>query len=165
MKTSLLALSALAAAVPAAHATIDRQAMLDQQKFCSSVKDAATRAKCFETLTATMLRATEAPATPPAPPAPPPSPYAALIAAGKANITTDLKDPSSAKFRNLFIGGEKALPALCGEIAAKNSYGAYTGFKRFYATTEKLLSEIEQPTVAFNTMYRKMCEPLQEAVE
>lgn len=27
------------------------------------------------------------------------------------------------------------MPVLCGEVNGKNSYGAYTGYKRFVATT------------------------------
>lgn len=46
----------------------------------------------------------------------------------RALITKDLKDPSSALFRNEIL---KKSDWLCGEINSKNSYGAYTGFKRF----------------------------------
>lgn len=38
-------------------------------------------------------------------------------------IRESLKDPDSAKFRNIY--------EVCGEVNAKNSYGAYTGFKKF----------------------------------
>ena len=37
-----------------------------------------------------------------------------------------LKDPESTKFRNV--------KKYCGEVNAKNSYGGYTGFKRFYVS-------------------------------
>lgn len=46
-------------------------------------------------------------------------------------IKSDLKDPDSAKFRNVFISMYKGKPTLCGELNAKNSFGAYTGYKRF----------------------------------
>lgn len=48
----------------------------------------------------------------------------------RALITVDLKDPSSAQFRNERMSESGW---LCGEINSKNSYGAYTGFKRFTA--------------------------------
>lgn len=59
-------------------------------------------------------------------------------------IAANLKDPSSAQFRNeqfyrsvAITKDGKILPAnvtLCGEINAKNSYGAYSGFHRFIST-------------------------------
>ena len=48
----------------------------------------------------------------------------------RALITLGLKDPSSAQFRNELMNKSKW---LCGEINAKNDYGAYTGFKKFVA--------------------------------
>jgi hypothetical protein len=56
-----------------------------------------------------------------------------VVAAGKERIAANLKDPNSAQFRRLFIAG-KGLPMkfLCGEMNAKNSYGGYVGFKKFF---------------------------------
>lgn len=46
-----------------------------------------------------------------------------------------LKDPDSAKFRNLYeVAGMKddsGNHAVCGEVNAKNSYGGYVGYRRF----------------------------------
>ena len=45
-----------------------------------------------------------------------------------ASASHDLMDPSSAQFRNVkVIKGDY----VCGEINAKNSYGAYTGYRWF----------------------------------
>lgn len=53
-------------------------------------------------------------------------------------LRSTLKDPDSAKFRNVVLkrdgistksGGK--LNALCGEYNAKNSYGGYPGFSKF----------------------------------
>ena len=53
----------------------------------------------------------------------------------EANLTADIKDPDSAKFRNEYVsqlsGGNLM---LCGEVNSKNGFGAYTGFKRFVAS-------------------------------
>lgn len=67
-----------------------------------------------------------------------------LIPKLKAQITAQLKDPASAQFRNevfyqnIFVtkDGKKhpAEAAICGEINAKNSFGAYTGFRRFVSS-------------------------------
>jgi len=56
------------------------------------------------------------------------------IAAIRASLQETLKDADSAKFRNVIE--DKAPPSVrnvCGEINAKNSYGAYGGFRRFYS--------------------------------
>ena len=39
-------------------------------------------------------------------------------------VKEQLRDPESAQFQNVKNG--------CGEVNAKNSYGGYTGFKKFY---------------------------------
>jgi hypothetical protein len=65
---------------------------------------------------------------------------AELIASGKSDafvrdakraITDNFKDPDSALFRDVFLSN-KAVPTLCGEVNAKNSYGGYVGYKRFF---------------------------------
>ena len=52
------------------------------------------------------------------------------ISEKRALVIVDLKDPSSVQFRNERMSKSEW---LCGEINSKNSYGAYTGFKRFIA--------------------------------
>jgi len=42
-------------------------------------------------------------------------------------VAYDLKDPESAKYRELYSTEER----LCGQINSKNSYGGYVGFRRF----------------------------------
>lgn len=57
----------------------------------------------------------------------------ALIAQAKSAVTKDFKDPYSAVFEGVFIGkGANGSPVVCGTVNAKNSYGAYSGRKRFY---------------------------------
>lgn len=43
------------------------------------------------------------------------------------DVAYDLKDPDSAKFREILSTKER----ICGQINSKNSYGGYVGFKRF----------------------------------
>jgi hypothetical protein len=62
--------------------------------------------------------------------------------AAEEAVRAQLKDGDSAKFRNLYVKtqfsgqyvGTKFVNdvATCGEVNAKNGYGAYTGFRRFY---------------------------------
>lgn len=84
--------------------------------------------------------------------------YENFVAYAKAGLTDTLKDPSSAQFRDLFLSG-KAMPVLCGEINSKNSYGAYVGFSRFYATGTPSLNSIEtkKEDYVFNRMWPSMC--------
>lgn len=54
----------------------------------------------------------------------------ALIEKSKKQLLNQLKDPDSAKFRNISV---KDKTLVCGEVNAKNSYGGYTGFTFFYS--------------------------------
>lgn len=42
-----------------------------------------------------------------------------------------LKDPNSAEFKNLIVRTFEGKPAVCGEVNAKNTFGAFVGFKPF----------------------------------
>lgn len=50
---------------------------------------------------------------------------------GKNKIASMFKDPDSVKFRDLRISNDGMW--ICGEVNAKNSYGGYVGYKRFYS--------------------------------
>lgn len=52
----------------------------------------------------------------------------AILEAIQKSVANDLKDPFSAQFQNI-----RQLPSgkICGEVNAKNSYGAYTGWTTF----------------------------------
>lgn len=59
-----------------------------------------------------------------------------LIKKAKEAILYKLKDPASAQFRNVHI--YKDDPTIVrGEVNAKNSYGGYDGFDRFYYDSVK----------------------------
>jgi hypothetical protein len=40
-----------------------------------------------------------------------------------------LKDPSSAQYRNVMAVNDVQFYVFCGEVNAKNSFGAYTGYR------------------------------------
>lgn len=42
-----------------------------------------------------------------------------------------LNDPSSAQFKNIYTTSYDGKPAACGEVNAKNAFGAYVGYQRF----------------------------------
>lgn len=51
------------------------------------------------------------------------------IAAAKQLVTDSLKDPESARFREIFVARDGE--TVCGAVNAKNSMGGYVGFRRF----------------------------------
>lgn len=53
------------------------------------------------------------------------------IAKAQQAVAGSLKDPDSAKFRNVAVKDFGSLKVVCGEVNGKNSYGGYVGFKRF----------------------------------
>lgn len=68
-----------------------------------------------------------------------PSENERLIALAKADVAKEFKDPDSVNFRNMQV--EKNPPTsgvmyVCGEINAKNGFGAYVGYEKFYSRLE-----------------------------
>ena len=53
--------------------------------------------------------------------------------AGMAYVTDQLRDPDSARFRNV----EYREPFLCGEVNGKNGFGGYSGFERFITASKE----------------------------
>lgn len=60
----------------------------------------------------------------------------------KKLVAHDLKDPSSAQFRDV----KKTGKAVCGEVNGKNAYGAYVGFKHFIVEGDTVTIQPDIPT-------------------
>jgi hypothetical protein len=60
---------------------------------------------------------------------------AGVIDVATKSLARSLKDPDSARFQNVRLAESSFGKVVCGEANAKNSYGGYTGFKRFVAGT------------------------------
>ncbi len=58
-----------------------------------------------------------------------------LMVDAKESIASSLKDPDSARFRNVFTSPK--MLAVCGDVNAKNSMGGYVGFRRFIVAKDK----------------------------
>jgi len=57
-----------------------------------------------------------------------------FIIKAKNQITKDFKDPDSVLFRNIVIFKDDLQNrTMCGELNAKNSYGGYIGYAKFYS--------------------------------
>lgn len=79
---------------------------------------------------------------------------------GKAAVLENLKDPDSAKFRNLKTSRDLF---LCGEVNAKNSMGGYVGFKRFYTMGAAGLTYFDDGSRTFLEDYAVSCTNLTRA--
>ena len=65
----------------------------------------------------------------------------AKINAAQEVVSSALKDPESAQFRNVVV---LASGTVCGEVNGKNSMGGYTGFTGFYSLEGSDLSDPEK---------------------
>lgn len=70
----------------------------------------------------------------------------ALFAEAKQEVSKNLKDPYSAVFEGMYLGKTaNGTPVVCGTVNAKNSYGAFTGRKRFYFVASGKIADIPAP--------------------
>lgn len=96
------------------------------------------------------------------PPTPQQSKLATEIATVKANLTRDLYDPWSVRYRNVEIvplsvdGGGVQPHVYCGEINAKNRFGAYIGFQHFLSFAQPLTADqhadIDDPSSSYRSI-------------
>ena len=79
------------------------------------------------------------------------------IAKGRDAVTQKLKDPASAKFRNVgFHRGIEGIPVAYGEVNSKNSFGGYSGFQRFIYAGSSELTFLEEEVQDFDELWRRM---------
>lgn len=82
------------------------------------------------------------------------------IVEGQFFVKDRLKDPSSAKFRNMHFKQNrvegKVLAAVCGEVNSKNSFGAYAGFVRFISVPP-VISATEDEMADFSSLWNTLC--------
>jgi len=86
--------------------------------------------------------------------------YSALVAQAKTKIARDLKDPDSAKFRDVGIyksSTGKGGVAVCGEINAKNGYGAYIGFRKFLVREEMAIIDGADLGLSYDGLGPALC--------
>lgn len=100
-----------------------------------------------------VYRSQTAPTAPAAPPTPE-YPRAEISSAARNVIRQGSKDPDSLKFRNEFV----ARPGIhCGEVNGKNSFGGYTGFKRFITNDRRLMLD-DGSMQNFDAAWREFCQ-------
>ena len=67
-----------------------------------------------------------------------------------------LKDGESAQFRNLYVSKSGGSPIVCGEVNAKNGFGAYGGFERWFGA-EPVGVFVESDVEGFGQVWAKYC--------
>lgn len=74
------------------------------------------------------------------------------VSFGEKRLKNSLKDPSSAEIRNSRLGKSGV---ICGEVNAKNSFGAFTGYKKFIQIGTTTL--MEDGSSEFSKEWSDMC--------
>jgi len=82
----------------------------------------------------------------------------AWVHKGKSAVKEILKDPESAKFKNVyFFRGDDGVPVTCGEVNSRNSFGGYAGFERFVSGGYPHLTYVETQVVDFSELWDRFC--------
>lgn len=80
---------------------------------------------------------------------------ATLTGLGEKYVKEKVLEPGSAQFRNQFIG-KKGAP--CGEVNAKDAFGAYIGFQRYISVARDLTLLAQDVAPAeFEASWAQLC--------
>lgn len=80
-----------------------------------------------------------------------------FINRANAMLVENFKDPESVKFRSVILSLAD-VPIVCGEVNGKNSYGGYTGFKRYYSTDTKDFGRVDDGSGKFSIIWDRYCQ-------
>ena len=88
---------------------------------------------------------------------------------GKELVLETLSDPNSAEFKDVFrssFRGKDGIEATCGQVNAKNKFGGFVGFRKFYVVGGHV-SIVDKSGEAYMTEYYEklwkiVCEPDEE---
>jgi hypothetical protein len=76
---------------------------------------------------------------------------------GERIVRQHLRDPDSARFRNVF--SSQGFAATCGEVNARNGFGGYTGFSKFVADHKDSSVYFESKLgVLFQDVWTEVCK-------
>ncbi|MBV7536743.1 hypothetical protein KW842_13295 [Duganella sp. sic0402] len=80
---------------------------------------------------------------------------AVLTSQGEKYVREKVLEPSQAQFRNQFIGKGGA---PCGEVNAKDAFGAYIGFQRYISVARDLTLLAQDVSPAeFDVQWQQLC--------
>lgn len=66
------------------------------------------------------------------------APKAKVLAQAKRAVADRMFDPESTRIRDIKLQPFEDGYVICGQVNAKNRYGAYTGYKTFVASTSEV---------------------------
>ena len=78
------------------------------------------------------------------------------VANAQISIESQLKDPESAKFKNMRVSIINP-KVVCGEVNSKNSFGGYTGFQKFVSVGEAVLF-VDGSDSDVTKKYKEFCD-------
>jgi hypothetical protein len=82
---------------------------------------------------------------------------AAVIAAGQKRVADALRDPDSARFKDVSFGQSPQIGfVVCGWVNSKNAYGGYSGFQRFICTEKGTYLEENDVNGDFSKAWRSI---------
>lgn len=92
---------------------------------------------------------------------------AKVLDSAKLQVANTLKDPESAKFRDVRFVMHEGGAMICGEVNGKNSYGGYVGFVTFLSDSRASeIFDAESGDERFTTKVRSKCTaPKHEAFQ
>jgi hypothetical protein len=80
---------------------------------------------------------------------------ATMTSLGEKYVKEKILEPEHAQFRNQFIGKGGA---PCGEVNAKDAFGAYIGFQRYISVARDLtLIAHDVPPAEFEAQWQQLC--------
>ncbi len=81
------------------------------------------------------------------------------LEAGKSAVKAKLRDPESAKFREVYFHrGSAGIPAACGQVNANNAFGGKTGFQHFIAVgADRAFLEESMASDEFAVLWNQLC--------
>lgn len=84
-----------------------------------------------------------------------------MIESAKGRVASVLREPESAKFRDLYLttGKDKKSPAVCGLVNGRNAYGGMAGYKRFYITEDDDLMILNGKKDSLRPHWHYHCDP------
>lgn len=85
--------------------------------------------------------------------------YSGFVASAKHALAKDFKDPEGANYRGLAVyrelGGKDLY--LCGEVNAKNSFGAFIGYVPFFARPDNVAMKEGADDSLFEALKKAAC--------
>lgn len=80
---------------------------------------------------------------------------AVLTSMGEKYVRERVREPGAARFRNQFIGKGGA---PCGEVNAKDAFGAYLGYQRYISVARELtMLAHDMAPEEFEESWRELC--------